>query len=266
MIHASGEMLRRMLSAVKTKRGCSLEDLLHTIPGHYLNMDMDPRYVVFEAISSLVKWGLVEAYLDGNLLGIQELEKFNRWEWPEKAEFFVAPQTIEIEELLGIRLDAAGQQIFGEPDWFKYRWPTVFVLMPFSDVLKPVYEDHISKVIESLKLDVARADDFFTNGSIMADVWSALNHAAIVIADCTGRNPNVFYEIGIAHALGKETILISQSIDDIPFDLRHLRVIVYSYDPRGMKGFEAALRSTVRALREQPSPNQQVQRTQKARR
>jgi hypothetical protein len=45
----------------------------------------------------------------------------------------------------------------------------------------------------------------------------------VVICDCTGRNPNVFYEIGIAHTLGREVILITQNPEDIPFDLRHLR-------------------------------------------
>jgi len=228
-------------------------------------MDADPRYFVFEGITTLVKWGFVEAYLDGKLLGIQELEKFDRWDWPAKAEFYVAPLTIEIEEILGIRLDATVQRIFAKPDRFRYRWPRVFVLTPFNEVLKPVYEDHIRKVIEGLELDVARADDFFTNGSIMADVWSALNYAEAVIADCTGRNPNVFYEIGIAHAIGKETILISQSLEDIPFDLRHLRVIIYRYDPRGMKAFETALKNTVMALQEQASPSKQLRRPRKPR-
>jgi hypothetical protein len=82
----------------------------------------------------------------------------------------------------------------------------------------------------------------------MGDVWSAINAAIFLIADCTGRNPNVFYEIGIAHAIGKQTILISQTIDDVPFDLRHLRIVVYEYTPRGMMVFEEALGKSIDSL------------------
>jgi hypothetical protein len=81
----------------------------------------------------------------------------------------------------------------------------------------------------------------------MRDIWSAIHAARIVVADCTGRNPNVFYEIGLAHAIGRYTILISQSIDDVPFDLRHLRIILYEYTPRGMEKFEKALIETMKS-------------------
>ncbi len=123
--------------------------------------------------------------------------------------------------------------------------PDIFVLMPITSELRPVYDNHIKKVATQLGMRVSRADDFFTTGSIMRDLWSAIHDARIVIADCTGRNPNVFYEIGLAHAIGRHTILISQFLDDIPFDLRHLRVIVYEYTPPGMKAFEKALIETI---------------------
>jgi hypothetical protein len=113
----------------------------------------------------------------------------------------------------------------------------VFVLMPFSNELQPIYEDHIRVVSGELNLTVARADDFFSSRSIMSDIWSAIYNSRIIIADCTGRNTNVFYEIGIAHTLGRPTILISQNIEDVPFDLRHIRCIVYQYTPRGMREF-----------------------------
>ena len=80
----------------------------------------------------------------------------------------------------------------------------------------------------------------------MKDVWSAIHAAQVIVADCTGRNPNVFYEIGLAHAIGRHTVLISQSIDDIPFDLRHLRIIAYEYTPRGMKAFANTLVETIK--------------------
>ncbi len=122
----------------------------------------------------------------------------------------------------------------------------VFVLMPFKKDMLPVYEDHIKPICESMKLFVRRADDFFAAGSVVQDVWAAIISARLIVADCTNRNPNVFYEIGLAHAIGQPTILLTQRADDIPFDLRHLRYISYQLTPRGMKDFEATFKETVR--------------------
>lgn len=121
----------------------------------------------------------------------------------------------------------------------------VFVLMPFAEVLRPVYEDHIVNAAASEDLTVCRADDFFAAESVISDIWRGIYNSLLVVADCTGRNPNVFYEIGIAHTVGRPTILISQSLDDVPFDLRHRRCIVYTYTPRGMREFETTLASAI---------------------
>lgn len=243
-----GDILKRILSELKKRQGSSLDDLLHTLPELYGYMDYNPTYLVFESLVILVKWGLTEAYIEGKLYSPNELEKYDRWDWPKEAIFYISKQAVEMEEALGVRLDAAATQIFGDIGRPFRQWPEVFILMPFAEELRPVYEDHIRTVVSNLHLKVGRADDFFTNGSIMAEIWNAINYATIIIADCTGRNPNVFYEIGISHAIGKQTILITQSMDDIPFDLRHLRVIMYKYDPRGMKEFEKALKKTIQTL------------------
>jgi hypothetical protein len=121
----------------------------------------------------------------------------------------------------------------------------IFVVMPFLKNLKPVYDDHIRNTAQKMNLTVSRGDDFFTAQSIIADIWNAINSCRIVIADCTGRNPNVFYEIGMAHTLGKPVILISQSKDDIPFDIQHIRYLIYEFTPRGMSEFEKSLASTI---------------------
>ena len=123
--------------------------------------------------------------------------------------------------------------------------PDVFVLMSFDPGLKPIYLDHISRVVKDCKLTVGRADDFFTAHSIMQDVWTAILRSRALIADCTGRNANVFYEIGVAHTIGKPVILITQNAEDVPFDLRSIRFIQYTYTPPGMKEFRTALRATL---------------------
>jgi hypothetical protein len=245
------ESLRKMLSWLKANRGSTLDELSNALPERYRYTDYAPGYLALEAVSTLVKWGLAEAYDGQRWLTFDELGRFDRSASSPQIEFYISKTAIELEDAFGVRLDAAPSQIFGDPKARPGRWPEVFVLTPFTDELRPVYDDHICKVVREKRLEIGRADDFFATGSIMGDVWSAINAAAFLIAECTGRNPNVFYEIGIAHAIGKQTILISQTIDDVPFDLRHLRVVVYQYTPRGMIGFEDALGKAVESLRSQ---------------
>lgn len=123
-----------------------------------------------------------------------------------------------------------------------------FVLMPFQPTLEPVYRDHIVKVVRELGMDCRRADDVFSPTVIVRDIWHFINAAAVLIADLTGRNPNVFYEVGLAHAIGKPVVLTTQNEDDVPFDLRHLRYIRYQFTPRGMTIFERDLMRALRSL------------------
>jgi hypothetical protein len=151
------------------------------------------------------------------------------------------------QEALDTRSLPFSYSIFGLPDK-KYTYD-LFVLMPFALSLKSIYDDHIKKVAKTLNLTIARADDFFSQNSVMYEVWSAITQASILVADCTGKNPNVFYEIGIAHAIGKPVILITQNQDDVPFDLRHIRYIQYDYTPPGMIKFENTLTTTISEIR-----------------
>jgi hypothetical protein len=195
-------------------------------------------------MSTLVRWGLVEAWRKNVLVQSGQLKTSTRWEWPKNTTFYVSKACLELENVFECSFDASPSKVFGVPKR-RYPWPNVFVLMPFADALKSVYEDHIVKVVKAKDFTVGRADDFFTNGLIIADIWAAIKAATLIIADCTGRNPNVFYEIGLAHSLGRETILISRTLDDIPFDLRQLRVIIYQENPRGMARLEVALGETI---------------------
>ena len=112
-----------------------------------------------------------------------------------------------------------------------------------------MYEDFIKPVVESkCNLTCIRGDDMFGSSTIMDAVLLAIRQAKIVIADLTGRNANVFYEVGIAHALGKPVLLISQSLDDMPFDLRHRRVQIYDYSPRGCKRLETLVEQHIREM------------------
>ena len=122
----------------------------------------------------------------------------------------------------------------------------VFVLSPFGDPFDTIFTDHIKPTIEGIqKFDCLRADDIYDNQPIIEDIWQHINEARLILAELSGRNANVFYEAGIAHTVGKEVILITQSMDDVPFDLRHLRCIVYDYTPKGIMNLEKNLINTV---------------------
>ncbi|MCI0639044.1 MAG: hypothetical protein L0Y70_08210 [Gemmataceae bacterium] len=124
----------------------------------------------------------------------------------------------------------------------------VFVVMPFADRLRPIYDDHIKPVVLKAGLTCRRGDDFFANGAIIQDIWDAVSNAMSVVADCTERNPNVFYEIGMAHTVGVPTILMTQDKGDVPFDIGHVRRIEYEYTPPGMREFETALENALREI------------------
>ncbi len=102
-----------------------------------------------------------------------------------------------------------------------------FVLMPFGDPYDHLYRAVIKPLIMETGLTSLRADEIFSIGSVMEQIRSAIQQARMCIADLTGKNPNVLFELGIAQTLGKPTIIMTQDINDIPFDIRHQRVIVY---------------------------------------
>lgn len=108
---------------------------------------------------------------------------------------------------------------------------TCFVMQPFSGPLGGYYESIFRPAIEQAGLDPVRADsDIFGTGKIMDQVWRGIRQAKVLVAELTTKNPNVFYELGIAHALEKPVVLVSSNEEDVPFDLRQIRVILYDKD------------------------------------
>lgn len=105
---------------------------------------------------------------------------------------------------------------------------TVFVLMPFSEEFDSVYTGFIKPSLEQAGFDVQRADDIESQRSILRDILEKINTSNLIVADLTGLNPNVFYELGLAHALQKPVILLTQVIEEVPFDLQSYRLIEYS--------------------------------------
>lgn len=124
----------------------------------------------------------------------------------------------------------------------------VSVMMPFTPTLEPTYRK-IREVSEGLGLECRRADNIWDHATIIQDVVNLIDRAAIVICDCTGKNANVFYEAGVAHAFGREVVLITQSADDVPFDLRHHRFLTYLGNAEGLQRLGDDLAPRLQALR-----------------
>lgn len=99
--------------------------------------------------------------------------------------------------------------------------------MPFEEAFKDVYKLGIKAACVDAETYCERLDEQIFDESMLERVYNQIAKADLIIADMTGRNPNVFYEVGYAHALGKRVILVTKKADDIPFDLKHYYHIVY---------------------------------------
>lgn len=123
----------------------------------------------------------------------------------------------------------------------------VAVMMPFDNSMSLVY-DAIKHAASENQLNCNRADDIWDHSTVIQDVFSLIFRSHIVICDLTGKNPNVFYEAGIAHTLGKHVIPITQSKADIPFDLSHHRYILYLNNAEGRAKLSSELSSRLSSL------------------
>ena len=124
----------------------------------------------------------------------------------------------------------------------------VSVMMPFDAGFNATYRA-IRQAAEAAGYRCQRADEIWERAEIIADVVSLIDRSSVVICDCTGRNANVYYEMGIAHTLGREVIPITQTEADIPFDIRHIRHVSYLPNREGRRGLSDALQQRLEFLR-----------------
>lgn len=103
----------------------------------------------------------------------------------------------------------------------------IFILMPFSSKFNDIYEFGIKQTISKLEMHCERVDERHFTRNISQEIYRCIEKSNFIIADMTGRNPNVFYEVGYAHALRKEVILLTQNGEDIPFDFKDMNHIIY---------------------------------------
>jgi FtsZ-binding cell division protein ZapB len=116
----------------------------------------------------------------------------------------------------------------------------VFILMPFSETWSDRIWEKLKDIITKKELRPERADNRY-GAIITEDIWTGIMEARLIVCDTTGWNPNVFYELGIAHTLGKHVILLTQPTNHLPFDTQGLRHFVYTDNPDGMRKLETEL-------------------------
>lgn len=130
---------------------------------------------------------------------------------------------------------------------------TCFVMMPFGDWFDKYYQDIYVPSIREAGFEPVRADELFSTGTVVEQIWEQIKKARVLLADLTERNANVFYELGLAHAARKPVVFTAPRVDDVPFDLRHLRVIIYDIrEPEWAAGLRKSVTDYLKTAMKEP--------------
>lgn len=122
-----------------------------------------------------------------------------------------------------------------------------FVVMPFDSIFDLEYKRVIEEALDEVGLKPVRGDQVYAPKTIIENIWNSIREARLVIAELSGRNPNVLYEIGLAHAIGKPIILLTREEADVPIDLKSRRYIYYDLnDPFWGETLRSKLVKTLR--------------------
>ena len=134
-----------------------------------------------------------------------------------------------------------------------------FVIMPFSSTNRctseqwtEIFNNVHKPAVTGSRLGYRCVRSDIRTGAFIKDILMQLNQADVVLADLTDMNPNVFYELGVRHTLKNRTILVSQTMDDVPSDLRQYGVITYETTPNGVVEYKKNLNNLLRDIRDDP--------------
>lgn len=202
------------------------EEVVHV--GYITNISIEKSFIEIKfTLDRDIDWltnGLIYEYR--NTFGIDNEFEFSRNHW--------AIKKIDLYKIL-LKISNRKHQ---KPSVFKlpksnYIDPNkAAVMMPFSAEFNDTYKA-IKAAFNDIAMECNRADDIWENETIIQDIFDLIYSSNIIVCDCSKQNANVFYEIGIAHTLGRNVILLTQNESDIPFDLRHLRYIHYHNNEEG---------------------------------
>jgi hypothetical protein len=198
--------------------------------------DYQFRFAHDEAISPIPSERIIAA---AAVLGNNRFD-FTRTRWTVKPTDLY--QTLIAENIVGIPSPTAFSLPGLGPEANR-----IAVMMPFAAEFTPVWEA-LKATADDGGWVCQRANDIWDHSVVINDVVTLIASSKVVICDVTRRNANVFYEAGIAHTLGRDVVLITQSADDVPFDLRHHRYLTYMANSEGLATMRETLMSRLTTL------------------
>lgn len=165
------------------------------------------------------------------------------------------------EQYVAEKYPGEGQYISAKPSVRKIMFaPNVFqvpelgvetdlvaVMMPFRSEFDPIHEG-IKRACSLAGYRCLRVDDIWEESTVIQDIFNLIFRAHVVVVDFTGKNPNVMYETGIAHTLEKHVIPVSQTLDDVPFDMAHHRILKYLPNREGVNAMVPKLVEKLRQV------------------
>jgi len=185
--------------------------------------------------------GVLKSIAEEDIKAFRVIEQFVNETFPGDSEYISAKPAE--------RRITFAPSVFSVPD-MSPESDLVVVMMQFSAEFAPVYKT-IRSACKAANFSCLRVDDIWEESIIIQDVFNLIFRSHVVVVDFTGKNPNVMYETGIAHTLGKHVVPISQSLSDVPFDLNHHRILKYLANEQGL----AALKSSLMKRLDQMSPD-----------
>lgn len=186
------------------------------------------------------------AHLERQLLELNMKFSSSERRWQELNHLVVSGQN---NDLVSVDNLSNGTELFFESHGLqlsklKMQENLLFVLTPFHDDMKSEF-DAVVKAGTSLGFQVSRGDDKLAAGDIFRRILVMIATARVVVANISGRNPNVFYELGIAHALGKPVILIAHKESEVPFDVQSKPIVFYRNEEELAEGLNSMLGRTI---------------------
>lgn len=177
---------------------------------------------------------------------LEKIAKFDVTKVDEIEKYVLS--NFSIEELGDVYLDGlVCKPVAFAPPHEKPDAKLVALMIPFSADFEPVAVA-IKQTAAMCGMACVRANDIWEDSTIIQDIFALIYRAKIVICDLSGKNPNVFYEAGIAHTLGRHVIPLARSVSDIPFDLRHHRHLIYLPNRQGIAEMQVYLASRIKTI------------------
>ena len=167
------------------------------------------------------------------------IEKHVAEKYPEESQFISAKPSE--------RKITFAPNVFQIPENMAIESDLIAIMMPFEAAFNSVH-DGIRRACKAAGYRCLRVDDIWEESTVIQDIFNLIFRAHVVIADFTGKNPNVMYETGIAHTLGKHVVPIAQSINDVPFDMAHHRILKYLSNSEGIESMVGRLEEKLRQV------------------